>query len=66
MVVLLLLLLASCGGPSPRVIVVDEHMLAWAEWEAARAAGWQSELIDFRGDTAAQLRDALARHGASP
>ncbi len=31
--------------------------------EAARACGWRAELIDHEGDTAAQMRAALARHG---
>ena len=30
--------------------------------EGARAAGWMGEVIDHRGDTAAQMLDALRRH----
>ena len=33
---------------------------------AARAAGWRAEVIDFAGDTAAQIGDFLAAHDLAP
>ena len=33
---------------------------------AARAAGWRAEVIDFAGDTAAQIGDSLAAHDLHP
>ncbi|MFG0252313.1 MAG: HAD-IA family hydrolase [Phycisphaerales bacterium JB038] len=46
--------------PGPEILFFDDLAENVA---GARAAGWNVEQIDFRGDTAAQVRGHLARYG---
>lgn len=52
---------AARTGRHPGSILFFDDLLE--NVEAARAAGWQAEQIDHAGDTAAQVRMHLRRHG---
>ncbi len=50
----------TSGVPASQLLFFDDVA---ENVEAARRLGWRAEQIDPTGDTAAQLQDALQRHG---
>jgi FMN phosphatase YigB (HAD superfamily) len=48
------------GVAGERILLFDDNL---RNVEAARRAGWLAEQIDYRGDTAVQMRGWLRRHG---
>ena len=54
---------AELGTSPDQILLFDDTA---ENVKAARNAGWRAELVDYRGDTAGQMRDLLARHGLMP
>ncbi|MQA00821.1 MAG: HAD-IA family hydrolase [Dehalococcoidia bacterium] len=50
----------ATGHRGERILFFDDGE---ANIEAAQAAGWRAELVDHTGDPAAQMLEALRRHG---